>query len=67
MSGRKANPCYSCGWKPARRSHRTDRPAPTAIGAVERIEIVHLLAARPELRDLFPLAEQIDQAVRWGI
>lgn len=64
MAGRKVRPCYSCGWKPTVRTRRLDRPEPRAVGAVEPVEIVHLLAKRPELRELFPLADAVDQAVR---
>lgn len=28
------------------------------------VHMVHLLAKRPELRQFFPLADQVDQAVR---
>lgn len=37
-----------------------------ASGAVKPVEIVHLLAEHPELRDSFPLADQVDLWARWG-
>lgn len=40
---------------------RTDRATErTAAGAV------HVLAKRPDLRDLFPVADEIDVWVRWS-
>jgi hypothetical protein len=42
--------------------HR-NKPAPAAVRPVE---IVHLRAKRPELREFFPLADVVDQAVRAG-
>lgn len=37
-----------------------------ASNAVRPVEIVHLLALRPEIRDCFPLADVIDVSVRWS-
>ena len=37
-----------------------------ASNAVRPVEIVHLLAKRPELREFFPIADLVDQAVRAG-
>lgn len=37
-----------------------------ASGQIKPVEIVHLLAARPELRDSFPVAEAVDVWVRWS-
>lgn len=37
-----------------------------ASSAVRPVEIVHLLALRPELREFFPLADVVDMAVRWS-
>lgn len=35
-----------------------------ASAAVKPVDIVHLLAKRPELREFFPVADLVDQAVR---
>jgi hypothetical protein len=43
-------------------AHR-NKPAPNAVRPAE---IVHLLALHPDLRDAFPFAVAIDQAVRAG-
>jgi len=37
-----------------------------ASNAVRPVEIVHLLALHPDLRDSFPLADVVDLAVRAG-
>lgn len=39
------------------------KPASTQVLAVH---VVHVLAKRPELRDLFPIADQIDMWARWS-
>lgn len=35
-----------------------------ASESVKPVDIVHLLAMRPELRAIFPLADAVDQGVR---
>lgn len=45
---------------------RALRRSKPAASAVRPVEIVHLLAKRPEVRECFPLAEQVDQWVRWS-
>jgi hypothetical protein len=30
------------------------------------VRVVHVLAAHPELRELFPVADEIDTWVRWS-
>lgn len=37
-----------------------------ASASVQPVEIVHLLADRPELRTSFPLADAVDEWVRWS-
>lgn len=37
-----------------------------ASSAVQPVEIVHLLAEHPELRASFPLADAVDEWIRWS-
>lgn len=37
-----------------------------ASGQLHPATVVHLLALRPELRDVFPIADCVDLAVRGG-
>lgn len=37
-----------------------------ASRSVKPVDIVHILALHPGLRELFPLADQVDIWVRWS-
>lgn len=62
MGGQKVNPCPDCAFTPRRRPRRGRYAEQPAVPSP--VEIVHLLAQRPELRAFFPLAVAVDAAVR---
>lgn len=64
-AGQKVNPCHECGFTPRRRKYRA-RYAVRSVTVPTPIEVVHLLAQRPELRPSFPVADEVDTWVRWS-
>lgn len=64
MAGRKVRPCDGCGFEPSRRPHRGRYDHLDDAAVPNEVEIVHLLAKRPDLREVFPVADAVDQAVR---